>query len=113
MNYFVIPGIPKPDQKPKEFLFVHPERIKASIMMWYDKPFDFFQKTSRKQEECYPRQVLVYLLKNYSHLNYRQILEFVGKETHTDVIHACNAVKNYIATDKRIRKEVYSIIENF
>lgn len=113
MNYFAIPGVKKPNQKPKELLFVHPERIKAAVMMFYDKPWEFFWLRSRIFEDCYPRQVLIWLLKKYTNLRYRQILEMIGREGHCDVIYACRQVENYIATDPKIKNEIKSIVEIF
>jgi chromosomal replication initiator protein len=113
MNYLVIPGIQKPEVKPKDLLFVHPERVKAAVMMHFDKPFEFFALKNRQQEISYPRQVLIYLLRKYTHLNCRQILQMVNKKDHTNILHACEAIRNYMDTDPRRKNEINSIVENF
>ena len=113
MNYIAVPGIPRSRNKPKELLFIHPERVKAAVMMYYNKPEDFLKLKSRRREDCHPRQVCIWLLKKYTKLCYREILGMIGKDGHADVIHACRVIENTIYVDRRVKAEIDSIVENF
>ncbi len=54
------------------------------------------KKVSRKQEIVYNRHLVMYLLKNKTKLNLREIGELFGKD-HATVIHSCNKIAGYIS----------------
>lgn len=67
-----------------------------------------YEKT-RRREVVRPRQVIMYLLREDFRISYPSIGTKLGGRDHTTVIHSCEKIKNDIAVDSELAKEIQSI----
>jgi chromosomal replication initiator protein len=64
---------------------------------------------NRKQEVVKPRQVLMYVLREYFDYSLSNIGQKLGGRDHTTVIHACDKVKQELKTNQVLSEEVQQI----
>jgi chromosomal replication initiator protein len=112
MTYYIMPGIAN-RPRPEKLRFVHEERVKAAVLMHFNKDFEFFWQKNRDREMCYPRQVFMYLLRRYTKLELKEIAAFIHKKDHSNVCYACQVIKDLMDIDPRVKNEIESIVENF
>lgn len=109
-NYMVMPGIPekktrsrkcKPEYKP----IASKETVLNIVCHHFDKSFKTLNTHSRERIYVYPRQVIMYLLKEFSLPSFKSVGEVFGKD-HTTVMHAIVAINNLRDTDEKVLNEV-------
>jgi chromosomal replication initiator protein len=66
---------------------------------------------SRKKDIAYPRQILMYLLREDLKLTFPNIGQIIGGRDHTTVMHAYDKIKKGVAGDYAVEQEV-SMIRN-
>lgn len=113
MNYFVIPGIERPIQKPKSLVYYSQKRIVGSVLRYFDIEFSDIKNKTKATEICFKRQIAMYLLSKHTDYTFRAIARVFGMRDHSTVFCACKNVEDKMYVDERIAAQIKEIQENF
>lgn len=61
---------------------------------------------TRKREIALPRQLAMFLAKEYTNATFAKIGKEMGGKDHSTVMYACNSIKDFVEIDKEIKKYV-------
>jgi len=112
MNYFVIPGIIKPEVKPKSLSFFSEERILTAVMRYFDIDKNYLLQKSKSVEVCSKRQIVMYFLEKHTNYSLSRIAKMFNQFDHISVICARKSVNNMMDTDERAKNMIKEIEEN-
>lgn len=83
--------------------------ILKAVSSFYKIDEKLILEKNRKQEVVKPRQVLMYILREYFDYSLSNIGQKLGGRDHTTVIHACDKVKSEISTNQELSEEINQI----
>jgi len=83
--------------------------IQKVVCDYYNMPVNQIFSTSRKRDIVHVRHSSMYFAKKYTDLSLSQIGTKCGNKDHATVLHACRAIENLIATDKKIKEDLNNI----
>lgn len=91
--------------------YISKDMIDFVLTLHFKKPVpDGLNIRCRKRELCYPRQVTMFIYKNFTELSLKSIGDIFGFD-HTTVIHSNQKIKDLMDVDDNIYLEVNEIIE--
>ena len=67
--------------------------------------------TRRNKELVYPRQIVMYLLRNELNYSFPRIGKELGGKDHTTIIHGCDKIQRELAKNEDLQKEITQIKE--
>jgi len=79
--------------------------IKEKVSDYYDIEIETIVSNSRKHQIALARQMCMYLAKKFTNLSLKNIGAEFGNRDHSTVLHSCNAIENYLATDKKVKAQ--------
>jgi len=88
---------------------VNIDYIQKSICEFFKVTLDEVKSKSRKKELVVPRQVGIYLAKNYTMLSLKTIGLYFGGRDHSTVIHSVETVEDMMVTDKKFKSQMVEI----
>jgi chromosomal replication initiator protein len=103
----VVKGIAS-EQVTKE---ISPKTILNAVAEYYDISLTLITGKKRKQEIVLARQTAMYLIKHLTQLSLKSIGSHFGGRDHTTVIHSCQMIENYLATDERVQTTVSVLMD--
>lgn len=77
--------------------------IKRVVSDYYNLDISVIESKSRKHEIALARQMSMYLIKRLTNLSLKRIGEAFGGRDHSTVLHSCQAIENYLVTDKTVK----------
>lgn len=83
--------------------------IQKVVCDYYNMPVNQLFSKSRKRDIVHVRHSSMYFAKKYTELSLSQIGAKCGDKDHATVLHACRAIENLIATDKKIKEDLNNI----
>lgn len=83
--------------------------IQKVVCDYYNMPVNQLFSKSRKRDIVHVRHSSMYFAKKYTDLSLSQIGAKCGDKDHATVLHACRAIENLIATDKKIKEDLNNI----
>ncbi|MDY0014902.1 MAG: chromosomal replication initiator protein DnaA [Bacteroidales bacterium] len=83
--------------------------IQKVVCDYYNMPVNQIFSTSRKRDIVHVRHSSMYFAKKYTDMSLSQIGTKCGNKDHATVLHACRAIENLIATDKKIKEDLNNI----
>jgi len=86
------------------------EDIARSICDFYNLPYNEVFSLTQKQPNCVIRQVVFYILMNYTEHGCYKIGRKFGR-THATVIHGEKVIRNLMDVDKNMRSEVNYVVD--
>lgn len=89
--------------------------IKEKVCEYYNIDTNTLLSKSKKQELAQARQIAMYLSRKLTGKSLSAIGKEIGNRNHATVLYACNAISNFIETDKKIQagvKEIENSITN-
>ena len=106
MNYMALPGL----KNRRGIKFDYPkdktvELVKEAVTDYFGITFEKLSRRCRKKEILYPRQVLIYLLRQNTSMHLSEIGVLFGLD-HTTVIHNIQRIKGFVESYDEIRKEI-------
>lgn len=85
--------------------------IKEKVGMHYNIRPALMESKSRKHEIALARQMAMHFARKFTTLPLKTIGAEFGGRDHSTVLHSCQAIDNYLATDKKVRTEC-NVIES-
>jgi chromosomal replication initiator protein len=85
------------------------EHIQKSVCEFFDIPVDLLRAKTRKQEIVVARQTAMFLAKELTNSSLKTIGLHFGGRDHSTVIHACQAVEEFLKTDSSYKQHVDQI----
>jgi chromosomal replication initiator protein len=107
LNLVEVKNLIKNSAKPKKIVSTK-EIIKIIADFYNIKEESIYEKT-RKKEVIKPRQLTMYILREYFNISYPSIGEKMGGRDHTTVIHSCEKIKNDLKVDSILVDELNQI----
>ncbi|TAG55284.1 MAG: chromosomal replication initiator protein DnaA [Cytophagales bacterium] len=83
--------------------------IQKSVCDYFQIPMDDMKSKSRKKELVIPRQVGIFLAKNYTSLSLKTIGLHFGGRDHSTVIHSVESVQDMVVTDKKFKSQLLEL----
>lgn len=80
--------------------------IVKSVSNYFEISIEQMKSKTRKKEIVIPRQISIYLAKNYTNMSLKAIGHYFGGRDHSTVIHSIEAVENAMITDKSIKRAI-------
>jgi chromosomal replication initiator protein len=85
------------------------DQIQIKVSEYFNLPVDLLRAKTRRQEIVHARQIAMYLAKELTNSSLKTIGLHFGGRDHSTVIHACQAVEEYIKTDSGFRQNIESL----
>lgn len=82
------------------------------VINYYDLSIEDILGKSREQKLAFPRQVLMYLLREELKISFPSIGKEIGGRDHTTVMHACDKIKKELENNDKTKKDIESIKQN-
>ncbi len=89
---------------------ISPQKILEHVTQYYKISKNDIKKKTRKREVVYPRQVLMYILREYYDVSFPSIGDLLGGKDHTTVMHSYEKIKKDLLKDPKLKKEVEEIL---
>lgn len=83
-----------------------------AVIGYFDLSLDDILGKSREQKLAFPRQILMYLLREELKISFPSIGKEIGGRDHTTVMHACDKIRRELENDEKTKKDVESIKQN-
>jgi chromosomal replication initiator protein len=93
----------EPVTSKKDEKILNVDSIKKVVADYYNMDVSVVESKSRKQEIALTRQMSMYLIKKLTKISLKRIGAAFGGRDHSTVLHSCQAIDNYIVTDKTVR----------
>lgn len=87
---------------------VNIDYIQKFVSNYFDTPVDLMKGKTRKREVVVPRQVSMYLTKEFTNMSLKSIGYHFGNRDHSTVIHAIKTVNDMMDTDQKF----YSLMQD-
>lgn len=88
---------------------VNIDYIQKSVCEFFKVTLDDLKGKSRKKELVIPRQVGIYLAKNYTTLSLKTIGLYFGGRDHSTVIHSIETCEDMMVTDKKFKAQMIEL----
>jgi chromosomal replication initiator protein len=90
---------------------VTPERIMMVVCDHYGVKPAAVVSQKKDSEIVVPRQVIMYLCKNYTDITYDAIAKMLGKKDHSTIMHVANKIKNDLTENDELKGNVDVILK--
>ena len=85
------------------------EQIQKIVCEYFDIPIDLIRAKTRKQEVVLARQIAMYIAKEMTNSSLKTIGIHFGGRDHSTVIHACQAVEEFLKTNNKQKQHIDQI----
>jgi chromosomal replication initiator protein len=90
---------------------VTPERIMSVVCDHYGVKAAAVMSQKKDSEIVVPRQIIMYLCKNYTDITYDAIAKMLGKKDHSTIMHGANKIKNDLPDNDELRGNIEVILK--
>ncbi len=87
------------------------ETVKKAVCKKYNIKLADMESAKRKREFSYPRQIAMYLCREFTDLSLPKIGDSFGGRDHTTVLHACEKISKEIKTNQNLADEIRELKE--
>jgi len=87
------------------------EGIQKVVASHYNISLAALRGKRRMKSIVIPREMAIYLSREYTPLSFKEIGERFGGKDHSTIIHACNKVKKLIKKDNELQNEINNIVK--
>jgi chromosomal replication initiator protein len=87
--------------------------IKEAVSLQMNMSIELMESKSRKQEIALARQMAMFLAKKFTTLSLKSIGASFGNRDHSTVLHSCQAIENYLVTDKTVKAAYETLLKKF
>ena len=85
------------------------EQIQKVVCEYFDIPVDLLRAKTRRQEVVVARQIAMYIAKDMTNSSLKTIGMHFGGRDHSTVIHACQAVEDFLKTENKHKQHIDQI----
>jgi len=85
------------------------EQIQKIVCEYFNIPVDLLRAKTRKQEVVVARQIAMYIAKDMTNSSLKTIGMHFGGRDHSTVIHACQAVEDFLKTNNKHKQHIDQI----
>jgi len=85
------------------------DQIQKFVCEYFNIPIDLLRAKTRKQEVVVARQIAMYIAKEMTNSSLKTIGIHFGGRDHSTVIHACQAVEEFLKTDNKYKQHIDQI----
>jgi chromosomal replication initiator protein len=85
------------------------EQIQKIVCEYFNIPVDLLRAKTRRQEVVVARQIAMYIAKDMTNSSLKTIGMHFGGRDHSTVIHACQAVEDFLKTDNKHKQHIDQI----
>lgn len=90
---------------------ITPRYLIETVITYYDISMDELMGKSRERRLAFPRQVVMYLLREEAKCSYPSIGDQVGGRDHTTAMHACEKIGDLVKSDDQLKRDLTVIRE--
>ena len=90
---------------------VTPDRIMSVVCDHYGVKPAAIMSQKKDSEIVIPRQVIMYLCKNYTDITYDAIAKMLGKKDHSTIMHGANKIKNDLSDNDELKGNIEVILK--
>ena len=90
---------------------VTPDRIMSVVCDHYGVKPAAIMSQKKDSEIVIPRQVIMYLCKNYTDITYDAIAKMLGKKDHSTIMHGANKIKNDLSDNNELKGNIDVILK--
>ena len=87
------------------------ETVKKAVCKKYNIKLADLESSKRKREFSYPRQIAMYLCREFTELSLPKIGDSFGGRDHTTVLHACDKISKEMKTNQDLADEIRELKE--
>lgn len=88
---------------------ITPKKIIDAVSSFFDVSLKDLVGKSRKKELVYPRQLIMYIIREETGASYPTIGHELGGRDHTTAMHACNKIKREAEENEKLKQDIESI----
>jgi len=103
----VVQGMAKSNNEPLTI-----DTIKETVASYYKLPVEILASPSRKHEIALARQMSMFLAKRLTQNSLKTIGSHFGNRDHSTVLHSCQTIDNYLATDRTVKAAYEYLLNN-
>ncbi|MDD2715491.1 MAG: chromosomal replication initiator protein DnaA [Candidatus Wallbacteria bacterium] len=89
------------------------EEIQRAVASYFGVKLTGMKEKNRSQNISFPRQIAMYLSREFTNESLPAIGKSFGGRDHTTVMHACSKISEMLKTDLEFKKELENIIKQF
>jgi chromosomal replication initiation ATPase DnaA len=110
MNPYVIAGLRRNDM-PETLIRVTPNDLLAIVCNYFEIDVLDIKQKNRKRKIVYPRQIAIYLMREYTELSLNDIAIKFDRavKDHTTVIHSHREIKNLYEVMPNVKSDIRNI----
>jgi len=86
-----------------------PEDVVETVSKYYNTNPSLISGKTRRQDVVYPRQICIYIMRDFLNISYQSIGEKLGGRDHTTIMHSYEKVKRERDENPQIHKELEEI----
>ena len=83
-----------------------PKQIIQTVALYYDLPVESLLGASREKRLAFPRQIIMYLMREEIKSSYPAIGQELGGRDHTTAMHAYNKILKEVEVDPKLRQDL-------
>lgn len=83
-----------------------PKQIIQTVSLYFDLPIPDLLGQSREKRLAFPRQIIMYLMREELKSSYPAIGQELGGRDHTTAMHACSKINREISEDQKLKQDV-------
>lgn len=91
---------------------ITPALVIDTVEKFFNLKENDLKSKSRSQNIAFPRQIAMYILKEYTELSLKQIGSYFGGLDHTTVLHGINKIKNNLENDVTVQNVINDILKD-
>ena len=91
---------------------ITPELIQENVEKYFSLRENDLNKNTRSQNIVFPRQIAMYIIKNYTDLSLKQIGDFFGGKDHSTVISAISKIESKLNSDPSVDKILDELLKD-
>ncbi len=87
------------------------ENVIKSVCNYFNIKIGDIKSNKKLKEFVWPRQIAMYLIRNYTELSFPEIGDKFGGKDHSSIIYAVNKIKNSLKNNEELKKTLSDIIK--
>ena len=86
--------------------------IQEAVSSYFDIKIEDIKSKKRTKNIAFPRQIAMYLCREFTDLSFPQIGAAFGGKDHTTILHAANKIKNDLKNNMELERIIKDITKN-